>query len=81
MFWEIMKTLVRVVMLFFFLMLAFSLAFHALMLNQVGWEWDGGCFIKLLSGSCILDFTLQCKLQLTGSVLTLRESLKTCRSQ
>lgn len=36
MFWEIMKTLTRVVMLFFYLMLAFSLAFHALMLNQVG---------------------------------------------
>nr|XP_046228098.1 transient receptor potential cation channel subfamily A member 1b [Scatophagus argus] len=34
MFWEIMKTLVRIVMLFFYLMLAFSLAFHALMLNQ-----------------------------------------------
>lgn len=36
MLWEIMKTLVRVVMLFFFLMIAFSLAFYALMLNQVG---------------------------------------------
>uniref|UniRef100_A0A8C7YQL1 Transient receptor potential cation channel, subfamily A, member 1b n=1 Tax=Oryzias sinensis TaxID=183150 RepID=A0A8C7YQL1_9TELE len=35
MFGEIMRTLVRIVMLFFFLMLAFSLAFHALMLNQV----------------------------------------------
>ncbi|XP_041817411.1 transient receptor potential cation channel subfamily A member 1b [Chelmon rostratus] len=34
MFWEIMRTLVRIVMLFFYLMLAFSLAFHALMLNQ-----------------------------------------------
>uniref|UniRef100_A0A8C7YS93 Transient receptor potential cation channel, subfamily A, member 1b n=1 Tax=Oryzias sinensis TaxID=183150 RepID=A0A8C7YS93_9TELE len=34
MFGEIMRTLVRIVMLFFFLMLAFSLAFHALMLNQ-----------------------------------------------
>lgn len=33
---EIMRTLFRVVLLFFFLMLAFSLAFHALMLNQVG---------------------------------------------
>lgn len=33
---EIMRTLLRVVLLFFFLMLAFSLAFHALMLNQVG---------------------------------------------
>ncbi|TNM96262.1 hypothetical protein fugu_015923 [Takifugu bimaculatus] len=31
---EIMKTLFRVVLLFFFLILAFSLAFHALMLNQ-----------------------------------------------
>lgn len=36
MLWEIMRTLVRVVMLFFFLMIAFSLAFYALMLNQVG---------------------------------------------
>ncbi|XP_053198303.1 transient receptor potential cation channel subfamily A member 1b [Scomber japonicus] len=34
MFGEIMKTLVRIVMLFLYLMLAFSLAFHALMLNQ-----------------------------------------------
>uniref|UniRef100_A0A8C9Z3P5 Transient receptor potential cation channel, subfamily A, member 1b n=1 Tax=Sander lucioperca TaxID=283035 RepID=A0A8C9Z3P5_SANLU len=34
MFWEIMRTLVRIVMLFVYLMLAFSLAFHALMLNQ-----------------------------------------------
>uniref|UniRef100_A0A8C4D9P0 Transient receptor potential cation channel, subfamily A, member 1b n=1 Tax=Dicentrarchus labrax TaxID=13489 RepID=A0A8C4D9P0_DICLA len=34
MFWEIMKTLVRIVMLFLYLMLAFGLAFHALMLNQ-----------------------------------------------
>ncbi|XP_067434014.1 transient receptor potential cation channel subfamily A member 1b [Thunnus thynnus] len=34
MFGEIMKTLVRIVMLFFYLMLAYSLAFHALMLNQ-----------------------------------------------
>ncbi|CAF98029.1 unnamed protein product, partial [Tetraodon nigroviridis] len=34
MLWEIMKTLIRVVMLFFFLMIAFSLAFYALMLNQ-----------------------------------------------
>uniref|UniRef100_A0A674NZZ9 Transient receptor potential cation channel, subfamily A, member 1b n=1 Tax=Takifugu rubripes TaxID=31033 RepID=A0A674NZZ9_TAKRU len=31
---EIMRTLFRVVLLFFFLILAFSLAFHALMLNQ-----------------------------------------------
>ncbi len=38
MFWEIMKTLVRIVMLFLYLMLAFSLAFYALMLNQVGGE-------------------------------------------
>uniref|UniRef100_A0AAQ6IJI5 Ion transport domain-containing protein n=1 Tax=Anabas testudineus TaxID=64144 RepID=A0AAQ6IJI5_ANATE len=34
MFGEIMKTLVRIVMLFVYLMLAFGLAFHALMLNQ-----------------------------------------------
>ncbi|KAA8580801.1 hypothetical protein FQN60_013759 [Etheostoma spectabile] len=34
MFWEIMRTLVRIVMLFVYLMLAFSLAFYALMLNQ-----------------------------------------------
>ncbi|KAK9527797.1 hypothetical protein VZT92_014329 [Zoarces viviparus] len=34
MFLEIMRTLVRVVMLFLFLVFAFSLAFHALMLNQ-----------------------------------------------
>ncbi|XP_073344802.1 transient receptor potential cation channel subfamily A member 1-like [Pagrus major] len=34
MFWEIMNTLVRIVMLFIFLMLAFSLTFYALMLNQ-----------------------------------------------
>lgn len=34
MFGEIMRTLIRIVMLFFYLMLAFSLAFHALMLNQ-----------------------------------------------
>lgn len=38
MFGEIMKTLVRIVMLFMYLMLAFGLAFHALMLNQVGEE-------------------------------------------
>uniref|UniRef100_A0A3Q3VT07 Ion transport domain-containing protein n=1 Tax=Mola mola TaxID=94237 RepID=A0A3Q3VT07_MOLML len=38
MFWEIMKTLVRVIILFFYLMLAFSLAFHALMLNQKEFE-------------------------------------------
>lgn len=36
---EIMRTLFRVVLLFFFLILAFSLAFHALMLNQVGKPW------------------------------------------
>lgn len=35
MFWEIMKTLVRIVMLFIYLVLAFSLAFYALMLEQV----------------------------------------------
>lgn len=35
MFGEIMRTLVRIVMLFIYLMLAFGLAFHALMLNQV----------------------------------------------
>ncbi|XP_034416620.1 transient receptor potential cation channel subfamily A member 1b [Cyclopterus lumpus] len=34
MFWEIMRTLVRIVMLFLYLVLAFGLAFHALMLNQ-----------------------------------------------
>ncbi|XP_068613571.1 transient receptor potential cation channel subfamily A member 1-like [Brachionichthys hirsutus] len=34
MFWEIMKTMVRVIMVFFYLVLAFSLAFYALMLNQ-----------------------------------------------
>ncbi|XP_040921857.1 transient receptor potential cation channel subfamily A member 1b [Toxotes jaculatrix] len=34
MFGEILKTLVRIVMLFMYLMLAFGLAFHALMLNQ-----------------------------------------------
>ncbi|XP_074477546.1 transient receptor potential cation channel subfamily A member 1b [Sebastes fasciatus] len=34
MFWEIMRTLVRIVTLFLFLVLAFGLAFHALMLNQ-----------------------------------------------
>uniref|UniRef100_G3NEB1 Transient receptor potential cation channel, subfamily A, member 1b n=1 Tax=Gasterosteus aculeatus aculeatus TaxID=481459 RepID=G3NEB1_GASAC len=34
MFWEIMKTLVRIVMLFIYLVLAFSLAFYALMLEQ-----------------------------------------------
>lgn len=35
MFGEILKTLVRIVMLFVFLLLAFALGFHALMLNQV----------------------------------------------
>uniref|UniRef100_A0A8C5A777 Ion transport domain-containing protein n=1 Tax=Gadus morhua TaxID=8049 RepID=A0A8C5A777_GADMO len=34
MFGEIMRTLVRIVMLFLFLMVAFGLGFHALMLNQ-----------------------------------------------
>uniref|UniRef100_A0A8D3EF35 Transient receptor potential cation channel, subfamily A, member 1b n=1 Tax=Scophthalmus maximus TaxID=52904 RepID=A0A8D3EF35_SCOMX len=34
MFGEILKTLVRIVMLFVFLLLAFALGFHALMLNQ-----------------------------------------------
>lgn len=38
MFMEILRTLVRVVLLFFYLMFAFSLAFYALMLNQVGSE-------------------------------------------
>ncbi|XP_055364424.1 transient receptor potential cation channel subfamily A member 1b [Betta splendens] len=38
MFGEIMKTLVRIVMLFTYLMLAFGLAFHALMLNQKQFE-------------------------------------------
>lgn len=36
---EIMRTLFRVVLLFFFLVFAFGLAFHALMLNQVGKPW------------------------------------------
>lgn len=36
MLWEILRTLFRVVMLFGFLMIAFSLAFYALLLNQVG---------------------------------------------
>ncbi|TKS87785.1 Transient receptor potential cation channel subfamily A member 1 [Collichthys lucidus] len=34
MFWEIMKTLIRIVILFLYLLLAFGLAFYALMLNQ-----------------------------------------------
>lgn len=34
MFWEIMRTLIRIVMVFLYLVLAFGLAFHALMLNQ-----------------------------------------------
>ncbi|XP_068160257.1 transient receptor potential cation channel subfamily A member 1b isoform X2 [Antennarius striatus] len=34
MFWEIMKTLIRVILLFFYMLFAFSLAFYALMLNQ-----------------------------------------------
>ncbi|XP_029313718.1 LOW QUALITY PROTEIN: transient receptor potential cation channel subfamily A member 1b [Cottoperca gobio] len=34
MFWEIMRTLFRIVMIFMYLVLAFGLAFHALMLNQ-----------------------------------------------
>uniref|UniRef100_A0AAQ4S4B5 Transient receptor potential cation channel, subfamily A, member 1b n=1 Tax=Gasterosteus aculeatus aculeatus TaxID=481459 RepID=A0AAQ4S4B5_GASAC len=38
MFWEIMKTLVRIVMLFIYLVLAFSLAFYALMLEQVKFD-------------------------------------------
>nr|XP_057916143.1 transient receptor potential cation channel subfamily A member 1b [Doryrhamphus excisus] len=38
MFGEIMRTLYRVVMLFFYLLLAFALAFHALMLNQREFE-------------------------------------------
>ncbi|XP_071780098.2 transient receptor potential cation channel subfamily A member 1b isoform X1 [Centroberyx gerrardi] len=38
MFGEIMRTLVRIVMLFLFLMLAFGLAFYALMLNQKEFE-------------------------------------------
>ena len=40
MFGEIMKTLVSIVMLFLFLMVAFGLGFHALMLNQVGQQPD-----------------------------------------
>ena len=35
MFGEIMKTLVSIIVLFFFLMLAFGLCFYAIMLNQV----------------------------------------------
>lgn len=35
MFNEIAKTLWKILLLFFFLMLAFALVFHALMLNQV----------------------------------------------
>ncbi|KAG7225088.1 hypothetical protein INR49_014544 [Caranx melampygus] len=38
MFGEILRTLFRIVMLFFYLMLAFGLAFHALMLNQKEFE-------------------------------------------
>uniref|UniRef100_A0A3B4WXU2 Transient receptor potential cation channel, subfamily A, member 1b n=1 Tax=Seriola lalandi dorsalis TaxID=1841481 RepID=A0A3B4WXU2_SERLL len=38
MFGEILRTLVRIVMLFIYLMLAFGLAFHALMLNQKEFE-------------------------------------------
>ncbi|KAF3835887.1 hypothetical protein F7725_028445 [Dissostichus mawsoni] len=38
MFWEIMRTLIRIVMIFLYLMLAFGLAFHALMLNQREFE-------------------------------------------
>ncbi|XP_035475477.2 transient receptor potential cation channel subfamily A member 1b isoform X1 [Scophthalmus maximus] len=38
MFGEILKTLVRIVMLFVFLLLAFALGFHALMLNQREFE-------------------------------------------
>ncbi|CAL8292745.1 unnamed protein product [Lota lota] len=38
MFGEIMKTLVSIVMLFLFLMVAFGLGFHALMLNQKEFE-------------------------------------------
>lgn len=35
---EITRTLIRIVLLFLYLMLAFGLAFYALMLNQVGQE-------------------------------------------
>ncbi|XP_059183151.1 transient receptor potential cation channel subfamily A member 1b [Centropristis striata] len=38
MFWEIMRTLGRIVMLFVYLLFAFGLAFHALMLNQKEFE-------------------------------------------
>ncbi|KAL3041036.1 hypothetical protein OYC64_011921 [Pagothenia borchgrevinki] len=38
MFWEIMRTLIRIVMIFLYLVLAFGLAFHALMLNQREFE-------------------------------------------
>lgn len=47
MFWEIMRTLVRVVMLFLYLVLAFGLAFYALMLNQVGEEIYNQNFFRL----------------------------------
>lgn len=49
MLWEIMRTLIRVVMLFFFLMIAFSLAFYALMLNQVGKPG------RVLGWSCVMS--------------------------
>lgn len=67
MFLEIMRTLVRVVVLFFFLMLAFSVAFYALMLNQV--QGGRGTLAHLRS---------ECALKL---FFTLRKSFKTCRSR
>uniref|UniRef100_A0A667Z825 Transient receptor potential cation channel, subfamily A, member 1b n=1 Tax=Myripristis murdjan TaxID=586833 RepID=A0A667Z825_9TELE len=51
MFGEIMKTLVRIVMLFLFLMVAFSLAFYALMLNQV---WQGRMIFLSLAQTFVM---------------------------
>lgn len=53
MFIEILKTLFRVVLLFFYLMFAFSLAFYALMLNQVGRE--GWRLLLVLEYHCTLS--------------------------
>lgn len=36
MFWEILRTLIRITVVFFFLMLAFGLSFHVLLGTQVG---------------------------------------------
>lgn len=49
---EIMKTLFRVVLLFFFLILAFSLAFHALMLNQVGKALEARITLRCVFSMC-----------------------------